>query len=96
MEKKIYGSIGLACDHAGFKLKEYIRSWLTEEGVRLFPLRERALPPDEVSSRITAKLAWMPAAERAYWRAALAAETDADGAEHDAVARGDRAVQAQG
>ena len=32
MEKKIYGNIGLACDHAGFKLKEYIRSWLTDEG----------------------------------------------------------------
>jgi hypothetical protein len=29
------------------------------------------LPPEEVSRRLAAKLAWMPAAERSYWRAVL-------------------------
>lgn len=26
--------IGLACDHAGFELKEYVRSWLTSKGLQ--------------------------------------------------------------
>jgi ribose 5-phosphate isomerase B len=32
VEKKMFEKIGLACDHAGFKMKEYLRIWLIDEG----------------------------------------------------------------
>ena len=35
MEKNWSGKIGLASDHAGFRMKEFIRIWLTEEGYQV-------------------------------------------------------------
>jgi len=35
VEKKIYETIGLASDHAGFKMKEYLINWLMDEGYRV-------------------------------------------------------------
>lgn len=35
MEKKMFEKIGLASDHAGFKLKEYLLNWLTDEGYQV-------------------------------------------------------------
>ena len=36
-------TIGLACDHAGFELKEYVRGWL-EEKAGLTRISELTLP----------------------------------------------------
>ncbi|MDD4646204.1 MAG: RpiB/LacA/LacB family sugar-phosphate isomerase [Bacteroidales bacterium] len=32
MEKKIFEKIGLASDHAGFEMKEFVKNWLAGEG----------------------------------------------------------------
>jgi ribose 5-phosphate isomerase B len=32
VEKKIFGNIGMASDHAGYKMKEYLKAWLIDEG----------------------------------------------------------------
>jgi ribose 5-phosphate isomerase B len=32
VEKKMFERIGLACDHAGFRMKEILRNWLIDEG----------------------------------------------------------------
>lgn len=32
MDKKSFEKIGLACDHAGYKMKEFLRTWLIDEG----------------------------------------------------------------
>ncbi len=32
MDKKLFGKIGLASDHAGYKMKEFLRNWLIDEG----------------------------------------------------------------
>lgn len=35
MEKNQFETIGLASDHAGYKMKEYLRLWLQEEGYKV-------------------------------------------------------------
>jgi ribose 5-phosphate isomerase B len=32
VDKKMFEKIGLACDHAGYKMKEVLRNWLIDEG----------------------------------------------------------------
>jgi ribose 5-phosphate isomerase B len=35
VDKKMFEKIGLACDHAGFKMKEVLRNWLIDEGYQV-------------------------------------------------------------
>jgi ribose 5-phosphate isomerase B len=35
VEKKMFEMIGLASDHAGFRMKEFLRNWLIDEGYRV-------------------------------------------------------------
>jgi len=35
VEKKMFEKIGLASDHAGFKMKECLRNWLVDEGYQV-------------------------------------------------------------
>jgi ribose 5-phosphate isomerase B len=35
VEKKLFEVIGLASDHAGFKMKEVLRNWLIDEGYQV-------------------------------------------------------------
>ncbi|MCX6226197.1 MAG: RpiB/LacA/LacB family sugar-phosphate isomerase [Bacteroidia bacterium] len=35
MEKKLFEKIGLASDHAGYQMKEYLRNWLIGEGYQV-------------------------------------------------------------